>query len=632
MTPIAIIATGALSSMGAGRSAYSVGEVGQAVQTRVGEVEWLREAGLRRPRAALIAEPFLTTRDARLRDPATQILGCVIAALSAELDSARPGWKHERVGICLGTSSGGLASQQEAFAMIERGVAVPRELAQRATYFGPLRGLRANLEIGPGPTVQVLGACASSTFAIGLACRWLELGVADLVIAGGYDAVTLFVAAGFEALSATSASCPQPFCTSRDGLNLGDGAAILALARAAKSTSLTTFGVRGFGASADAHHPTAPEPTGAGLRLAAERALMDAGVLAGDIRCVSAHGTATIYNDAAEMEVFKSLNFGAAAIHPFKGVIGHTLGAAGALETLALCDAAERQLLPAAAATRGIEPELVGHLLTTNERGDPMPALKLSAAFGGSNAALVLGRLQQLEGRRPVPVRVLAVGGPRTVLEIELICAAGARVSRDRILRIDELSSLCLSAVADVLSQGHGVPNSTDCGVVVGTATATIDANAEFDARRRQRGAARVEPRRFPSTSPNLAAGNVATVFGWHGPAVAVGGGVAASVEALLVAHDLVASGDATCCWCIAAEVAGEAATSIWQSSGWPSPVRGSLAVLLGRSDSSGAGRLERPMIQEAIDAVEAENGALLDFEPGWPVLRASINTACIHD
>ncbi len=617
MRAVSVIATGAISALGSGRAAYAVGGPGTKPVSVVEEAPWLRAAGLRRPRAALVGPPAIRERSAALVDPAAALLDVSVMELAAQLDRVRPAWRTERVAICLGTSSGGMASQLESFALLERGLPVPGDLAMRGLYGGPLCGIRDRLGLGPGVTVQLLAACASSTFALGVGCRWLECDAADIVIAGGYDAVTLLVAAGFEALGATSASRPRPFCQDRDGLSLGDGAAVLALAACEDSQSCSA--VVGFGASSDAYHPTAPDPSGSGLALAAQRALSDAGIHPSEVRLVSAHGTATSFNDATEARALRALELEHAVIHPFKSVVGHTLGAAGALEVLALLDAAREGVLPASAAWERLELEVEGRIFVETRSGMPLPAIKLAAAFGGANAALVLGASSRARRTDPRPVSIAAIGEPCETSDPDLVLAAGGSLHRDRLLRLDALSGLAVTSVASVLRGNCSIPHPERCGVVLGTVAATVEENAIFDERRRRRGGSFVEPRRFPATSPNVGAGYVAQAFGYRGPNVAVGGRGTSALEALLIAHDLVACGDAEHCWCIVADVVGGVVARLWQHAGLPLPSTGAVAVLLRPAGTRTRGRLRRSRLESGLIEVSASLGSSeLVSGPGW--------------
>jgi hypothetical protein len=216
------------------------------------------------------------------------------------------------------------------------------EIARGATYFAPFDEALARVGLPRPATLlrsHVLTACSASTLAIGLGKRWLERGACDVAIVGGYDAVSVFVAAGFEALRATTASHPRPFRVGRDGMSLGEGAGILVLVRE-PGPAPVLFRIAGFGASTDAVHITAPDRTGGGLARAARAALDDAAWGAEHIDLVSAHATATPFNDPMEARALREV-LGAVdleqwpVVQPLKAQIGHTLGAAGVLETMA---------------------------------------------------------------------------------------------------------------------------------------------------------------------------------------------------------------------------------------------------------------------------------------------------------
>jgi 3-oxoacyl-[acyl-carrier-protein] synthase-1/3-oxoacyl-[acyl-carrier-protein] synthase II len=434
--------------------------------------------------------------------------------------------------------------------------------------------------------------------------------------------VSVFVAAGFEALGAVSKAGPAPFRTNRDGMALGEGAALVALERRASAASLGK--ILGFGASCDAVHVTAPDRTGRGLARAARRALDEAGNPPIDL--VSAHATATPFNDAAEaLAISAALGSSAknAVVHCFKACAGHTLGAAGVLESLAALDAIERGVLTATAGSGPVEPALEARLLEVNTAGRVRAALKLSAAFGGANAALVLAGARADQNARPSlsrPVAVLELGAE--VHERDDAALLRTSLSESQRARLDSVSELVVSACEPVSGRLAGF-DLERVGVIVASAAATLEANCHFDARRRSRGARSVEPRRFPATSPNLAAGLAAIAFGLEGPAFAVGAGLAAATEGLLVAADLVSVGDADAVLVIAVEDAGPVVRAVWSAAGWPVPMRSARAALLG----VGAG-LDRGALSRAHSAASVADGVLGVSRPGVGLLAAAIRAA----
>jgi 3-oxoacyl-[acyl-carrier-protein] synthase II len=575
-----VIAASAVSPLGVGRAAYVASRPGERARVAIGRDDELARAGLSRPFAARAPRDLGAPGSG---DRATDLLRASLTDLLSQLDVVRPGFRAERVGLALGTSSGGMLSA-ERFFRARRDGAVDAQAARRATYFAPLDEVFRPLGLDFAPCTQVLAACAASTIALGLALRWLDRGACDLVIAGGYDGVSVFVAAGFEVLRATTASAVRPFCVGRDGMALGEGAGLVALVRASDVGAAHVFvRVAGFGATNDAVHITAPDRTGRGLERAARAALADACMAPDAIGLVSAHGTATPYNDAMEARAIGRIFEGCAppVVHPFKAQIGHTLGAAGVLESLATADALAEGVAPATAGEGAQDPDAKVLVLERAEARDVGAALKLSAAFGGTNAALVLtGRPS---ARRPHPPRaVYAVAGARSIACDLGALATATGVARDRLARLDDLCRLGLSAVAELAGR-IGRDALAGGGIVAGHALATLDTNALFEARVHARGPALADPRLFPATSPNALVGECAIVYQLTGPAFSVGSGLDGATEALLAGAELIAAGDADRVLVVAADDAGPAARDLVVAAGWGHRqfVRGAAAVLL---------------------------------------------------
>ena len=574
MSDVALVAYGAVSALGEGRAAAYAGDVGEPARVVIARDAELTRAGLSRPfvARASIGEP---------EDRATELLARALRGCAGALDTARPAWRGERVGLILGTSSGGMRAVERAFAALARGETVTD--GEAATYHGPMARACRDLGCAFDPAILVLGACASSTLAIGLGMRCLERDACDLVLAGGFDDVTVFVAAGFEVLRATTASPPpRPFRLGRDGMALGEGAAVLALAPAGHGTRPRAF-LAGFGAASDAVHLTAPDRQGAGLARAALAALEEAGRPTVDL--VSPHATATPFNDAAEARAITRALEGQpdVPVHPFKAQIGHTLGAAGALELLACIDAIERGVLPAAAGEGEMDPDARVALLDRASPGSPRVALKLSSAFGGANASLVVA--SGPGAVRPVrPVFVDAIVHVAQEPELAWLAAAlGAQP--DRLARADPLVRLALAAV-EALRATCGPLDGA--GVVVGSAFATVETNALFAAGIRARGARLAEPRRFPYTSPNAVAGECSIAFGFPGPSFTVGGGSHAAIEALVAAALLVGAGDAERMVVVAVDEAGPAVRAF----GGDAIVSGAVALRLSASPERARARI----------------------------------------
>jgi len=582
VSDVALIAFGAVSALGEGRAAFDAGTAGQPARVAIGPDEELARAGLARPHVARAPVP------ADVQDRATWLLRTAFEDCAADLDRVRPSWRGERVGLVVGTSSGGMRQAEKAFEQIAAGHASPDP--EGATYHGPVARVVRDSGLSFDPVLVVLGACASSLLAIGLATRCLTRGDCDVVLAGGFDDVTVFVAAGFEVLRATTASPPpRPFRIGRDGMSLGEGASLVALVRDGSARARAY--VNGFGAASDAVHLTAPDREGKALARSVDAALAEAGRPRIDL--VSPHATATPFNDPVEARVLAAaLGEPGPVVAPFKAQIGHTLGAAGVLETLHCVDALERGILPASAGEGEIDPQARVRLLALAEPGAPSNALKLAAAFGGSNAALVVGTQPgPRRAMRPAfvtpGVHVPGIPSPEAVAA--LIEAAGVSgVTAERLARGDGLVLLALAAVASLRASGV---RTDGAGIIVGSALATLETNALFAARIRERGARMAEPRRFPYTSPNAAAGECSIVFGLTGPGFSVGGGMHAALEALAAATWLVEAGDAERVVVVAVDEVGPATCALgFAGDGGVST--GAVATLVSAQSGGALGRI----------------------------------------
>jgi 3-oxoacyl-[acyl-carrier-protein] synthase II len=251
-----------------------------------------------------------------------------------------------------------------------------------------------------GPNLAVATACATGAHAIGEGARLLRDGMADVVVCGGTEAsVSPVSMAAFARMGALSrnpdpAAASRPFDDDRDGFVMGEGAGFLVLEpydRAVARGARVHGEVLGYGLTCDAHHITAPIDDGSGAVAAVEMALADAGLAAGAIGHVNAHGTSTPQNDAAEAAaIAKVFGPGAVPVTSTKGVTGHLIGAAGAVEAVAALLAAGRGLVPPTANHR--QTDLPVDVVAGEPRPiEVAPAVSTSFAFGGHNAALVLG-------------------------------------------------------------------------------------------------------------------------------------------------------------------------------------------------------------------------------------------------
>ncbi len=245
-----------------------------------------------------------------------------------------------------------------------------------------------------GPTMVVANACSSGTDAIGAALSWLNAGLCDIAIAGGADEMNRIPLCGFNALGVASDQPCAPFDANRTGLNLGEGAGVLILETtesAARRGIASKLRVCGYGSAADAYHLTAPHPEGEGLVRAIRFALDQSGIQPSDIAFVNAHGTSTPDNDKVEGRALLKLFGSEINVLSTKGYTGHTLGAAGGIEAVFAATALSKGWIPASAGFQTLDEE-IGLVPTTGKtKVSGRYALSTSLAFGGNNAALVLG-------------------------------------------------------------------------------------------------------------------------------------------------------------------------------------------------------------------------------------------------
>ncbi len=302
------------------------------------------------------------------------------------------GLSQLKVGVCIGTTVGGSMNDEQFYRDFRDGKNPGLKPIDRYLRSNPAAVLAQTFNLH-GPQLTIVNACSSGTDAIGLGASWIKSGLCDLVLAGGSDELCRVTCNGFISLMISDHQPCRPFDRQRNGLNLGEGAAILILEskqlqkrrnQAAKASIL------GYGSSCDAWHLTAPHPEGRGLSQALQLALNNAGTKAEDIAFINAHGTATQNNDLTEGKVIKSL-FPRTPFFSTKGHTGHTLGAAGALEAAFTIAMLQSGKIPASAGFSEIDPEIGLTPTKCCENLDGHLALSQSLAFGGNNGALIFG-------------------------------------------------------------------------------------------------------------------------------------------------------------------------------------------------------------------------------------------------
>lgn len=244
-----------------------------------------------------------------------------------------------------------------------------------------------------GPVTTVANACAGGGNAIGHGFDLIRAGLADLVLAGGYEALCELVFAGFDGLQSLDAEACRPFDRGRRGLMLGEGAGFLVLedAERARARGARILGlVAGYGHTTDTHHLTQPAADGAPLEQAMRRALQSAGLSAPDIGYVNAHGTGTPFNDGAEAAAFRRVfGEGPTRLSSTKAALGHTLGAAGAIEAILCLQALRTGRLPPQINLLDPEPLVAAALVGPGESAPLRAVMSTNLGFGGSNAAVI---------------------------------------------------------------------------------------------------------------------------------------------------------------------------------------------------------------------------------------------------
>lgn len=328
-----------------------------------------------------------------------RLLLAALSQIQTDIDAAIAQYGRQRIAVVIGSSTSGIADGEAALAEKLCCGVWPLGFEYRQQEIGTAAECVARFLDLSGIAMTVSTACSSSAKALGSARRLLEMNLCDAVICGGSDSLCQLTQQGFAALESVSAERCDPFSTGRDGITIGEGAALFLMTKeSVKNTSVIRFA--GIGESADAHHISAPHPEGIGAEAAMRAALMDADMRPADIAYINLHGTATPLNDAMESAAVLRVFGDNTPCSSTKPLTGHTLGAAGATEA-ALC-----WLLLSALNTKKILPAQCNHkppdtslaaiaiLRDTHTLPDKknLAMLSNSFAFGGSNAAVILSR------------------------------------------------------------------------------------------------------------------------------------------------------------------------------------------------------------------------------------------------
>ena len=295
----------------------------------------------------------------------------------------------------VGTTSGGMTFGEQYYRDLQAGQRSGQQAPSLIANYTPQKPVMdAQEAFGIGAPCQIIAnACASGTNAIGHGFNCVRSGRHQRVLTGGYDAISELIFVGFDSLQASTPDRCRPFDSERTGMVLGEGAAVLALENleAARERGATILAeIIGYGISTDNFHLTQPNPSGSGARLAMEAALRSAGISASEIDYINAHGTATPFNDAAEGKAIAEL-FDGVPVSSTKGMMGHSLGAAGAIEAVISVLALQHQLLPPNINFREGDAGLDLNIVANSARtGSVRTVLSNSFGFGGTNASIIM--------------------------------------------------------------------------------------------------------------------------------------------------------------------------------------------------------------------------------------------------
>lgn len=339
--------------------------------------------------------PEIPARLARFDCRNNRLALAALEQIGAEVDAALSAFGRARIGVVVGTSTSGVSDAEQAIAERERTGRLARKFDYAQLEFGGLAGFLAESVGARGPAYTLSTACSSGARALASARSLVALGLCDAVISGASDSLCGLTANGFHSLGALSAAITNPCSRNRDGLTLGEGAALFLVTRDPGGVQLL-----GVGESSEAHHISAPDPEGRGAEAAMRGALSDAGLAPAEIAYLNLHGTGTPQNDPMECAAVARVFGRELPCSSTKALVGHALGAAGAIEA-AFCWLALREIrdgvlpLPPHVFDGERDPALAEISLVPRSGSARVGArarvMTNSFGFGGSNCTLVLG-------------------------------------------------------------------------------------------------------------------------------------------------------------------------------------------------------------------------------------------------
>lgn len=319
-----------------------------------------------------------------------QLLLQAVKQILPDIEAIKSRFPLNRIGVILGTSTSGIQETEKAFISANGGRLGPDFCYSKQEIADPSRFLSGYLGL-PGIHYTLSTACTSSGKALIEARRLILSDLCDAVVVGGVDAISSLTLNGFDSLDSVSQRLTNPFSRNRDGINIGEGAAVFILSREESSIEFL-----GYGESSDAYHASSPDPEGHGAELALRAALKAAGLSPSEIGYVNLHGTGTPKNDEMESKVTRRIFGLDTPVSSTKPFLGHTLGAASAQEAalcyLALSEINSEKLLPIHHWDEDKDPSLPElHFVTSGDRLSAPYCMSNSFAFGGNNVSLIFG-------------------------------------------------------------------------------------------------------------------------------------------------------------------------------------------------------------------------------------------------
>jgi len=327
------------------------------------------------------------TRNARL---ALAALDCEHAAFRSAVALAVESFGAARVGVVIGTSTSGIYETELSYGSYETSgkAAEGFDLRRQHSWVATAEFIKHELQL-LGPCYAISTACSSSGKAIAAGQRMIASGICDAVVVGGVDSMCQLTIQGFHSLDLTSELPCTPLDAQRQGISLGEGAGLLLLERQQREGG--ELRLLGYGESSDAHHMTAPHPEGEGSKLAMQSALQAASLQVDDIDYINLHATGTRLNDESEMRAIASLfHLNTTPCSATKGITGHTLGAAGAIEAIIALLALEYHFIPGTCGLNRLDSAFTSHVVDQPLQHQNLSyVMSNNFGFGGNNVSLI---------------------------------------------------------------------------------------------------------------------------------------------------------------------------------------------------------------------------------------------------